>query len=149
MVSIAALLGIGIFVVSQIFGAVPASDSYSATNESHTISAAPSAYFSLSHAQISEEATNLNVQHVYNVSGTEVAASYYNVNGSGFSMNVSGDWNVTTDGSTVNVSYSFSNQPEMARDAYSPIASGFNLGSIIPLVIAAVLVLGYIMRIRS
>jgi len=146
LVTVAAALIVGIFVVASLFSAIPANTEFSATNETHTISSSPSEYFELTHEEIDKTAENLDVLHVYNATGGEVGTSYYNVNTSDFTMNVTSDWNTSTgaDGTDLNATYTFDNKPETSRDTIGTIGTGFNLGGIIPLVVAAVIILGYI-----
>jgi len=148
-VSLAALLAIGIFVVSQIYAAQPASTSYSVENETVTgLTGPPGDWSALTHSEISEDAETLQVAAVYfGNNGTLAPADHYNVNSSApnYAINATAEWN-TSATTQANVSYSFDNKPEMARNAIGDIGSAFQLAAIIPLVLFAVVVL---VRIRS
>jgi len=152
VVSIAALIGVGLFVLSSIYGAQPTSSTYELDNETHSMDPPPENWSALKSSDITQAATNLNVANVYNKSEVAVPSDHYNVNSSApnYALNLTSEWNYTgADGSQANVTYSFDNKPGMARKAAEHTGSAFKLAAIVPLVLFAVVILAKIVDLRG
>lgn len=139
VVTVATMLIVGLFVVSTIYGTMPASETVAVTNESITIDVGNA-------TQVDETyGTSYDKDEtVYNSSGVRLTEG---TDYQWYTDNQSVVWYSTssvTDGATANISYSFDAKPQMARTSIGTISSAFTLGAVAVIVLVASLILAFV-----
>lgn len=136
----AAMLIIGLYIISSVYGTVPASDFHKVHNE--TITQDVGNYTQLAKADIA--VTGYNNATVYNQSGGLLTAGNdYKYATGNTSIKILSSAN-TTDGNTANVTYAFDAKPASARNSIGTIGSSFALGAVAVIVLVAAYILSLI-----
>lgn len=144
VVSAAVLLIVGLFVVSQVFGAMPASETRTVENETITIDVGNSTQVEQSHGE-----HYYDNETVWNSTGSELTEG---TDYEWHTDNASVQWfdtSSTNDGSDGNITYSFDQRPQMARDVLPTISDSFSLGAVALIVLIAAVILAHVARFND
>jgi len=134
------MLIVGLYLVSSVFGAIPASEHHNITNESVTQNVGN--WVKLKNASIARK--TYGNETVYNSSGTKLTAGTdYKFATSNTSIEFLSSGS-TNNGSAANVSYSFDARPASARNSIGTIGQAFTLGAVAVIVLVAALILSLI-----
>ncbi|ADQ68450.1 hypothetical protein ELS19_14370 [Halogeometricum borinquense] len=139
MVTVAVMLIVGIYVVSSIFGTMPAMATSSVANESITIDVGNATSVDKTYGEKYYENETIT-----NSSGTNLTEG---TDYEWYPGNHSVAWystTSTTDGATAEIDYAFDHKPDMARNSIGTIGSAFVLGAVAVIVLVAALILGLV-----
>lgn len=135
----ATVLIVGLYIVSAIFGTMPASETHAISNESITVDVG-------NNTQVAESygTKYYDNETVRNASGTTLTEG---TDYEWYPSNASIHWYSTSsvnDGATANVSYAFDSKPAAARNSIGTIGNSFTLGAVAVIVVVAALILNAI-----
>ena len=139
VITVAVMLLVGIFVVSSIYGTMPAMSTTAVANESVSVD-----YGNWTQVDQTYGEQYYGNETVYSSTGQVlVEGTDYEWSPSNQSVTFY-DTNSTTAGATGSISYAFDHKPDTARNAVGTIGQSFVLGGTAVIVLVASLLLGLI-----
>lgn len=139
VVTVSVMLIVGVYLISAIFGTMPASATSTVHNESITVDVGNSTTVAKTYGtNYRDNETVLN-----STGATLVEGSDYDW----YPSNESVHWystNNTTDGASASITYTFDHKPDMARNSIGTIGSAFTLGAVAVIVLVASVILALV-----
>jgi hypothetical protein len=137
----ASMLIIGLYIVSTMFGTMPASEFHDVDNETVVVDHGNTTQLEQAYGDsYYENETALDSSGAVLVEGTDY--EFYPGNASIYWYSAGS----TTDGENADVSYAFDAKPEAARTSVGTVGNAFTLGAVAVIVVVAALILGIISR---